>query len=263
METAFLVKIISAFFISGIWLTGVTLIVEKIGSKKGGLIANLPSNLMISLIYIAIIHSPDFAAQTAQSVPVGMTVSKVFLFAFITLLNYSLQKAITFSLLIWLVLAFTVKSLPPISWLLGIIIYAVFSLITFFIIEKYVQIKSVPKTNKTYTFRQLLLRGLFTGSIVAASVTISYFLPPYLTGVFSTFPAVMLTTMAILTVNQNTKFAQATGKVLLLSSSNIIIYSVFVSFTYPTIGILLGTLVSLIASVLWVIVISPFIKKAS
>ncbi len=34
METALLVKIIGAFLISGIWLTGITLIVEKIGSKK-------------------------------------------------------------------------------------------------------------------------------------------------------------------------------------------------------------------------------------
>jgi len=73
----------------------------------------------------------------------------------------------------------------------------------------------------------------------------------------STFPAVLLSTMVILIINQGIPFARATGKILILSSSNIIVYGIVVYFTFPALGIALGTAVSFAASLIWVLALRP------
>ena len=71
----------------------------------------------------------------------------------------------------------------------------------------------------------------------------------------------LLSTMIILTLNQGEKFAQATGKILALSLSNTVIYIIAVYFTYPMLGILLGTLVSYFLSALWIFFLYPLVRK--
>ena len=46
----FVIKVLISFVVAGIWIAGATLLAERFGSKIGGLITNLPSNILISLI---------------------------------------------------------------------------------------------------------------------------------------------------------------------------------------------------------------------
>ena len=54
------------------------------------------------------------------------------------------------------------------------------------------------------------------------------------------FPAVMLSTMYLLTRVQGADFARATGKAMLPASANIVVYSVSVSIIYPIVGLATG-----------------------
>ena len=78
----------------------------------------------------------------------------------------------------------------------------------------------------------MVIRAAFAGGIVGGVVLISHFVPAYLTGIVSAFPAVLFSSMVILAVNQGKTFAQATGKVMILSSSNIVVYALGVYFTF-------------------------------
>jgi hypothetical protein len=69
--------------------------------------------------------------------------------------------------------------------------------------------------------------------------------------------------MVILTVTQGVDFARAVGKIMILSSTNIIVYSVGVSLTYPTLGIVPGTVLSFGAAFMWVLLLHPVIQKLS
>jgi len=67
--------------------------------------------------------------------------------------------------------------------------------------------------------------------------------------------------MVILALNQNNLFAQATGKVMIVSSTNIVIYTSSILITYPMLGIYWGTIASFFISVFWILLMHPIVVK--
>jgi len=262
MDRLFIIRVILSFFIAGFWIGGATLLAERLGSKKGGLFTNLPSNILISLIFVVMVNGIPYVTEAIPAVPIGMAINSVFLFFFIIFLKYGLVTAIIGSLLCWFIAAFSATFLKLDNLLYNVPFYVAVTLTTFIILEKVVKIPSAEKSFRKYTTLQLLIRAFFAGSIVASVVIISKFFNPYILGIFSTFPAVLLSTMVILVVNQNREFARATGKVMVLSSSNIIVYVLAVYFSYPRLGVVLGTFVSFLCAFIWVCLFHPLIQRA-
>ncbi len=261
MDNIFIIKIITSFFVAGLWIAFATLIAERVGSKIGGLITNLPSNILVSMIFIALAQDLSFVIQTIPVIPIGMTIDTIFLFVLIILLKRGLIFSTSLSLILWFVLAAIASVLDFSNLVFNIIFYIIVTILCFYILEKYIGIPAVKKSNRKYTITQIIIRAVFAGTIVAVIVLISKFFSPYIVGIFSTFPAVLLVTMIILTINQNKEFAQATGKILVLSSSNIIIYSLSVYFTFPEFGIALGTIVSFVIAFLWIWLFIPIVNR--
>jgi len=261
MDKIFIVRIIISFFIAGFWIAVATLLAERLGSKIGGLITNLPSNILISLLFIAMINDTSYVIHAVPTIAIGMTINTLFLFCFISILQYGLVTAAIISLLVWFVFALIAMFLNCNNLFFNVIFYIIVTLIVFIILEKLIKIPSVNKSAKKYTKTQMLLRALFAGSVVSSVIIISKFFNPYVVGIFSTFPAVLLSTMIILEINQSKAFAQATGKVLVLSSSNIIVYGLAVYFSYPKFGIVLGTIISFMLAFLWVWLFHPIVRR--
>jgi hypothetical protein len=187
-----------------------------------------------------------------------MLINTVFLLVMVIFMKVGLAISLVLSLGSWLLLAWFASLVPSSHLWLNVVIYLAGSLVLFFIAEKRMRIIAVPGSGKRYTPVQMVIRAVFAGAIVAGVVLVSHFVPPYLTGIISTFPAVLFSTMVILYLSQGAAFARATGKVMLLSSSNIVVYGVSVYYTFPAFGIAVGTLVSLFFSLLWVLLLSPF-----
>lgn len=261
MEKAFLIKLVVSFIISGIWIAMATLLAEKLGSKIGGLIANLPSNILISLVFVALVNDIEYVTNSVPAIPVGMLIDTLFLVIFIITLQYGLLLSTIVSLLSWFILALGATYLHFNNLILNTILYFVITIIAFIYIEKKFNFSSVAKSRKKYSITQILVRALFAGTVVSSIILISRYVSPYFLGIFSTFPAVLISTMVILVMNQNKEFAQATGKVLILSSTNIVIYGIAVAYTYPAFGIFWGTIISFLASFLWIWIFHPVIKK--
>ena len=261
MDTLFIIRVIISFFIAGIWIGGATLLAERFGSKIGVLITNLPSNLLISLIFIALVNDINFVIGVVPAVALGMALNTLFLFIFIISLRFGLTAATILSLFGWTICAVLASYLNFSDLWVNILIYCVITVAAFLILENGVKIPSMRKSKKQYTPLQLFLRAFFAGSVVASIIVASKLFNPYITGIIAAFPAVLLSTMVILVINQNRQFAQATGKVLVLSSSNIIIYLVAVHFTFPAFGIYFGTIISFICSFIWVALFSPVVRR--
>ncbi len=252
MDSVFLLKVFLSFVLAGTWISFATILAEKFGSKIGGLITNLPSNILISFLFIALTSSPEFVAEVSVSLPIGMAIDSIFLFVMVLTLKHGLVKSVTFSLASWFIIAYLVSFLPELNWLQGGIIYSILTILLFFYLEKFQDYKYLPKSNKKFTITQIIVRAIFAGSIVALIVVLSKVLNPFWVGIFSAFPAVLLASMVILVINQSIAFAESTGKLLILSSSNIVVYAFVVFIAYPTIGIIWGTLIAITASFLWV-----------
>ena len=105
MDKIFILKIIISFFISGLCITISTLLAEKFGSKIGGLITNMPSNILISFLFIALTQNIEYVKDASVTVPIGMTIDTIFLLIFVIFLNYSLILSIVFSIFSWFILA--------------------------------------------------------------------------------------------------------------------------------------------------------------
>ncbi|MDI9559183.1 MAG: DUF3147 family protein, partial [Pseudomonadota bacterium] len=53
MDNIFVLKLILSFIVGSLWITMVTILAEKYGTRIGGLMAGLPSTILISLFFIA------------------------------------------------------------------------------------------------------------------------------------------------------------------------------------------------------------------
>ncbi len=261
MDSIFFLKVISSFVIAGLWIALSTMIAERLGSKIGGLISNLPSNILVSLIFVALANDVSYVTNATISIPLGISICTLFLVVFILFLRINLTTAVISSLVFWFLSAFLLSTLSLNNFYTNITISLVIILVSALFLEKVLKIPSIKNIKRKLSFSQFISRILFSGSIVSGVVIISKLSSPYFVGIFATFPAMLLSTMIILTMNQGEQFAQGTGKVLALSLSNTVVYIIAVYFTYPKFGILLGTICSYSLSAIWIIFLYPLVKK--
>jgi uncharacterized membrane protein (GlpM family) len=246
------IRVLLAFTLAGSFIALLTLLAERFGSTVGGLIANLPSNILITMIFISLTQGNDFVHQMIPAIPVGLLINTFFLLTFILLLRLSLLTAIIGSLAVWFIMALLANSLGMTHLWLNAILYIVITFLVWLWTEHRAGIPDMGRSGKRYTPGQMTVRALFAGSIVGGVVAIAHFVPAYLTGIVSTFPAVLFSTVVILTVSQGSDFARATGKVMILSLTNILIFVITVYYSFPLIGVVGGTLVSVVLAVGWV-----------
>lgn len=266
MDNVFILRLVLSFLIAGTWISLASLASERLGSRVGGLIANLPSNIVVSMLFMALSQGTEYAAAASASVPMGMAIDTLFLLALVMVLPFGLVPAMAAALGTWAVAAFLAIRLPlfaPFSESLSasVALYVAVTLVCFFIADVVLKIRAVPRKPGSFQLRTLIIRAVFAGTVVAGAVAISRFAPPTVTGILATFPAVLSSTMVILARSQGTGFARATGKMLILSSSNIIIYSVCVGLLFPILGPWAGTALSFLAAVAWVALFLPLSKK--
>ncbi len=257
----FLQQLALSIIVAGVWITAATVLSERMGTKVGGMVGNLPSTILTSLLFIGITQSPEFVSETTRTVPLGMFLSTMFLFTFISLAKRGLLPALSGSLICWAALAGFFALFQDSARITWIILYFAGALGTYLLAEKVQKIPSLGKVKKHYSMGQILFRALFAGSVVGASVVIARAGSPFWAGIFASFPAMMLSAMVILTRSAGYPFARATGKIMLLASTNIVIYSLVASVTFPSVGIWYGTLIAYLVAALWVWFLKPLFDK--
>jgi hypothetical protein len=251
-----LVRIGLSFFIAGVWIAFATVLGERLGSHKAGLIANLPSNILISMLFMGLTRGPEYAAAATAGVPMGMIVACIFLAVFIFLLRRGVWVALSFGLVSWVLSAFVViVLLPPLGIVASLIAYFIVSTGLFILVHRWLGRPKVEKKPVALSWKIIAIRAFFAGTVVAGAVAIAQVAPPYMTGVLATFPAALSSTMVIISLSQGILFAQATGKIILLSSTNIIVYAALVALSFPVLGPWLGTLLSLAGALGFILIL--------
>lgn len=261
MDAPTLSRVLLAFFAAGTWISLATLLGERLGAKAGGLVVNLPGNIVFSLLFVALTRGNDYAAHTAASTPVGMAVDTLFLLALVAGLSRGLLAGIIAGLLAWALAALVALSLPMPPPLLGAAIYLLVCVVSFLVADRLLRIRAVPKKPAPFRPSILLLRALFAGGIVAGAVLVAQVAPPYLTGLAAVFPATMLSTMVILSRAQGPAFARETGKILIVSSANIVVYGLLVALLLPRLGAGWATLGAYLGAAIFVAALSPLVRR--
>jgi hypothetical protein len=263
VDQTFVLKVVLSFLIAGTWIGGATLLAERLGSRVGGLVINLPSTILIALLFVALVHDPVFAARATRAVPVGMTIDTLFLAVFIITVRAGLRVALPLSLATWFALALLASLIQGVTFSFGVGLYLTVTLLIWYGLERVLHIPARERQARRYTPAAVLIRVLFAGGVVSGTVLLSRVVGTWWTGLFSTFPAVMLSSMCILTVVQGPDFARATGKVMIPASTNILVYAGLVALTYPVLGLVAGTIVSFLVAAGWVALLHPVIQRIS
>ncbi|MFA6214430.1 MAG: DUF3147 family protein [Candidatus Micrarchaeia archaeon] len=258
-----LLKICLSFIVGGAWITLVTILTEKAGSKLGGLVASLPSNMLVSFFFIGWAYGPTFASEAASVFPLASLSYLAFLFVFVATSGKYGLSAFGFGLAAWLAFAIPLGLAGNSDIALGVIVYAIATTAVYFAADKYLSIASVQgKRGMEHGSHEVAFRAIFAGTMVAATVAISNFAGPVWGGILVTFPAAYLSTSYLLSRSAGLHVARATTKVMLLSSAGCVVYAVCVSISFPSIGIFAGTALSYLCAVLYVLLVRPIIRRA-
>ena len=259
----FALRVLASFVIAGAWIGTATMISERYGSRVGGLVGNLPSNIVVSFIFITLTQDLSFTAEAARAVPLGMTINNLFMLAFMVGARRGLGAAIGLSLAVWIgaVLAARAGGLP--GWRLATVLFFVSVVVVFLVMERVMKLRTHNARSVRYSPGAVIARMIFAGGVVATSVIVAHSAGPYWAGLFSTLPAVMMSTLVILTRAQSPAFAGGVAKVLVLSSANILAFAFVAAVAYPRIGLATGTLVAYGAAVAWVVALRPVVARLS
>jgi len=144
---------------------------------------------------------------------------------------------------------------------LSLIIYVVVVIVSYFIIEKGIRVRSESARKMTHTVGTLLFRGLLSGAIISLAVVIGKMGGPLLGGMFAMFPAMFLGTLLITYFSHGPLFSSAVMKTALLSAVSVVFYGVLVRYTYIPLGLWWGTLVSVLISFCSAYFIHMFVVK--
>ncbi|WP_419802644.1 DUF3147 family protein [Mucilaginibacter sp.] len=249
MDHAILFKVILSMVIGGVWVLGSTVIVDKFGTKIGGLIAGLPSTVVVALYFIGLSQGTQTAVQSTVVIPLAFAVNGPFMLAYAYLSKRGLWQSILSALAVWFVLSYLIIAFHLHNFIVGLVIcisVLIFSIIIFE--NKFSAISSLGQKT-VYKKAQLFFRALFAGLIIGAAVFASHFLSPMIGGVLASFPAVFVSTLLILHNSQGSEIAVGLAKALLVSGFiNVITYVIAVHYFYNILGINRGTLVALIIS---------------
>jgi uncharacterized membrane protein (GlpM family) len=250
MTDYFILKLILSFIVGAIVIILATVLAEKKGTKIGGMIAGLPTTVVISLFFIAWTQSTDIAVQATTIIPIIGGVICLFILTYILLLRKNFWFSLIISLLLWFILSLGLVVLKFDNFLISIIAYIILLSFSYYILDKKIKVRSEPGKKIKHSKITILVRGAFGGAMITVAVILGKIGGPLLGGVFSMFPATNISTMVITHLKQGSSFSSAVMKTSLIAAISIVSYGVIVRYTYIPLGLWLGTIVSIVGSFL-------------
>jgi hypothetical protein len=242
--------ILLSFILASAWVSVSTIIAERYGTRTGGLVTTLPSTLIVAMYYMAQ-NGIGTATQAVIVVPAEMGINTVFLATFIAISSRGLPKALGVGIAAWFALSALVFLYLPDNLLISILVFLALASGTTIFLKKKHSFQQQDGKSIHYTFNEVAFRGLFAGGVIAFSVFLASASGPTVGGIFSVFPAIFTSTMAILYLRQGREFTGAAGSTMVLGSVNVVFYACAVYYSFPMMGAVLGTIFCVISSYLW------------
>ena len=251
MEFNFFIKLFLSFSVGAVWVVVSTTVADHLGTKLGGLVAGLPSGVVVTLLFVGLIQGSDAATLAAGTVPTAFAINGPFLICFCLLANKGLIAALTGALSVWFCLSYLLVRLGAPGLFTGIVIWLVTLLTTYWIFENRLDIQSYSRGPATPTRNQMVFRAGLTGFVVSTGVFLSKLGGPLFGGIAATFPAVFLSTLIISHLSGGADYARGLAKAMMLSGFiNVVSYGVGAYFLFPITGIWFGSAFCLMFSLI-------------
>ena len=262
MDHSFFIKVILSIIIGGTWVALSALIVEKFGTKVGGLIAGLPSTVVVALFFIGLSQGVESVIKSTTVVPLAFAANGPFMLVYAALSKKGLLQSMLAALLAWFGCSYMIILFHFDNFNWGLAICSLVLIVCTIIFEKIFAATSISGGKTEFKTALLLVRALFSGLIIGAAVLASRFLNPLFGGILASFPAVFVSTLIILHNSRGAEVSIGLAKSLLISGFiNVIAYVIAIRLLYPSTGIYWGTLLGLLTSLITAYFTHRFILK--
>lgn len=240
---------------------GLTTVAEKVSVKTSGLLSGLPIGSAITLIFFAIEYGVPYVQQTALYNIHGLFAALAFCIGYYISTFYTGKFEVIYSLIIsfvfYLIIAFILSFIPPHIIFTPLIVFALLLICAIYFSKK--EDHKIVKTDKVSIF-DLILRSVLTIGIFLLITSFPKYLPTNLAGIFSSFPTILLPLLLIIHFNHSNLQARTIVKNTPFGLTSIVLYSFLVYLTYPVIGVLVGTIISLSSSILFIVIQTKLLK---
>jgi len=248
MDNIFIVKLFLSFIVGGLWVTLGTVLAEKYGTKIGGLVAGLPSTILISLFFIAWTQSTKVAVEATTIVPMIGGINCLFIVIYIFLLKLNFWLALGGAFLVWLLFSLGLVLAGFNSFAISLISYVCLVVISYNIVEKGLKVRSVSGKQIRYTSTIMIFRAIFSGFVIVFAVVVTKVGGPLLGGMFVMFPAMFVGIIFMTYFSQGAAFSAAVMKSSILGAISVVIYGLVARFAYIPFGLIGGTVISIFVS---------------
>lgn len=232
-----------------------TTVAEKLSTKTSGMLSGLPVGSSITLMFFAIEYGVDYVQKTALYNIHGLFAALAFCFGYYISTFYNGKFEVILSLIIsfvsYLIIAFILSYIPPHIVLTPVVIFILLLLSAVYFSKK--EDHKIVKTDKV-SFLDLIVRSVLTIIIFLIVSSLPKYVPSNLAGIFSSFPTILLPLLLIIHFNHSNLQARTIIKNTPFGLTSVVVYSFLVYLTYPTIGILWGTIIGLISSVCLIVI---------
>jgi len=262
MNDPFLIKLILSFIVGGLWIMLVSVLIEKLGTKIGGIIGGLPSIAWVSLFFIGLTQGTKAASMATTRVPLMVGVSSLFLILLMKLIEKKYLYAMTLGLFFWSSVALVITLLNFNSFEISVVVWILLISICYYLVTRKFTIKSRGKIHITYSFKQILGRAFFAGSLVAFAVLLSRIGGPVFGGIFASFPALYISTFSIAYHTHGIDFTRSLAKSLVVSGmTTTAIYVIVVHYLYLVFDLYSATVIAYFISIVSAFFVYLFIKN--
>lgn len=247
----FIVKLVIGFLAGGMWISVTTLFAERLGTRAGGLVAGLPSTVVLSMFFIGWTQGSQQAYQATTAFPTAFGVLGPFLLISAATISLGIEKALLMSFSVWLTLESLVILWQPTNYALQSLIWLILFLLTTWIMWKHLRLKPHPGRKMVYSSRQMVIRAIFSGAVIVVSVVASKFGGPVWGSVFSGFPAVFTASLVITYYSIGPEFSKSMMLPMLVSAMiNCMVFVTVLRYAVLSLGILSACLAGYLASFL-------------
>jgi hypothetical protein len=245
MDAAFWLKLGLSFLVGSGWVAWSTVAAEKYGSRIGGLIGGLPSTVFVSLLFIGLTQNPAAASETTTLMPLAQGINGVFIAAYLFFVRRGLASGLLNAFWIWLILTAILAVAGIRQFAASVCGWALLVVGCYFAVERGMNIASRSGLRVRYTTAQIAGRALFGGAVIAFAVWMGKLLGPVYGGIFATFPAMFVSTLAITYRAGGPQFSRAVGKSMMMSGMvNVALYAIAVRYCYQWSGLVFGTILA-------------------
>lgn len=236
------------FILSAIIVVIIMFIAEKYGTKIGGILGTLPSTIVIALVFLAINKDINFASKSASVIPAELGINILFLIIFAILIFRSVIIAFFISISVWMILSILIIIINLNNIWISITIYLISLILALIILENIKKIKSIKNVNYHYNKKKIILRGLIAGIVISIAILLSN-IGAIISGIFSVFPAIIISTMLISYKEYGPNFSAGMAKSMIIGISSVAVYATSVHFLYPIYDIIFGSFISYLSSI--------------